>query len=352
MNDSVCDATTQILPFRKWLRQAALSLLIGFAALPGSGAAAALNFEGYQEPDGAITVQHGGDLVDPYFAIRALLMARGAGLNVEEAAAAWIRWLLPRQQNDGRFARYCRLPGGWEACQPADADDALLAIWLELLYDMTTGSTMQPDWQASATAAATYLAGLRHPAHGIYLISHALPVGLFMDNVEIYAAWRAIGLDRRRMGDRRGSLDATRQAARLRMGIEEVFHANPRAPYLVSTQTGAGGSFYPDVVAQIYPVLFDMPMPGRTAKAAMQEWLRAHEKEWLSMMQDHYPWGMVAMAANKAGRCDVGARWVELAAPFRHGSRWNVIEEVAFVALSERAGKKAEQQCKRGKGMP
>ena len=84
-----------------------------------------LDLSGYQDAQGAITVHHQGDAVDPYFAMKALLVAHDAGLDMRATGQAWVNWLLPRQGPDGLFERYCKDGSDWRACQEADADDAL-----------------------------------------------------------------------------------------------------------------------------------------------------------------------------------------------------------------------------------
>src|ERR1700690_339553 len=61
-----------------------------------------------QSPDGAITLNSGGNYVEPYFATKALIVAQDGGLDVHKAAEAWIGWALPRQRPDGLFRRFCR----------------------------------------------------------------------------------------------------------------------------------------------------------------------------------------------------------------------------------------------------
>ena len=52
----------------------------------------------FQAPDGALTLNPGGNYVEPYFATKALIVAQDGGLDVREAAEAWIGWALPRQR--------------------------------------------------------------------------------------------------------------------------------------------------------------------------------------------------------------------------------------------------------------
>lgn len=302
------------------------------------GTAPAAGLEGFQQADGAITVRRDGDLVDPYFATRALLVAHRSGLPVRDAAASWIAWLLPRQGDDGLFHRYCRVGGDWTACRDADADDALLAIWIELLQAMAPDTGPPAAWVRSADLARRRLAGLLDARLGVFLIAPGRDVALFMDNVEIYAALQSTAADLRRMGRPASARARRREAGRLRARIERVFRPAGGGDWRVSTQAVAAGGFYPDVVAQLYPALFGMPEQGATPRARLDDWLARYGTAWLSLGQDHYPWGLVALAAARLGRCDVAMRWADAAAPLRSTDRWNVLEEVALVALRGPAG--------------
>src|SRR5690348_13248313 len=88
----------------------------------------------FQHRDGALALAPNGNYAEPYFATKALLVSGEAGLDVHDASVAWIKWLLPRQRSDGRFDRYCEANGAWTPCGAADADDSMLAMWIQLLY--------------------------------------------------------------------------------------------------------------------------------------------------------------------------------------------------------------------------
>jgi hypothetical protein len=300
-------------------------------------ASATLQLAGYQDAQGAITVAHQGDFVDPYFATRALITARQSGLDISASAQAWIAWLLPRQQADGLFPRFCRQVELWQPCQNADADDALLASWRQLLYLAAPCSGMPPAWQRSAGLAQDALQRLRDPATGIYLISAQNPVGLFMDNAEIYAAQQSVARRQRCMGQLQPARRTQASARALAAAIASVFHPQPHGPWRVSTQPAVSARFYPEHVAQMIPVLFGLPdtLPPRQA---MQQWLQAYGEQWLAGESDPYPWGVVAVAAQAVGEHQSAQRWLAQAAPLRHGARWNVLEEAAFQSLSGTSG--------------
>ena len=142
----------------------------------------------------------------------------------------------------------------------ADADDAMLALWMHLLYAMAPADRLPAEWVATVIAAESYLDTLRDPSSGVYHISRAQPTALFMDNVEIYAAlrqsaaaWRRYGTTHRRAERLAASADT------LALAIDRTFRMGGRSEYMVSTQTRSTPAFYPDAVAQTYPWLIGFP---------------------------------------------------------------------------------------------
>lgn len=287
--------------------------------------------EHYQR-DGAILLETDGNFVDPYFALKALLVAQDGGLDIRGPALAWIQWLLPRQLPDGRFERYCLSSGGeWRACKAADADDALLALWLQMLYRMTSGD-MPAAWRASAAKAENQLAWLYDRKLGIYAVARKNPVGLFMDNVEIYAAMKDISESQTRLGE----LDAARRtqarAQSIASSIVRVFWDKRHRRFRVSTQRQWHRNFYPDAVAQIYPWLAGLPTPNNR-KVAWTEWKRLYGAEWIERKRDPHPWGLIALAGLALNDDDTAACWMAKAAPFRYSRDWNVLEDAVYQTL-------------------
>jgi hypothetical protein len=306
----------------------------GPPAAPGD-----LSLGAYQREDGAITVAAGGDLVDPYFAARALLAAEALGADARRPARAFIRWLLPFQEDDGRFPRLCRRGARFEPCARADADDALLALWMELLVRFAPAGELPTRWGDSLRRADAHLRGLLDEESGVHVLSQELPVGLLMDNVEVHAALRAIAGHHERRGEETAARAWRARADALAAGIDRTFRAGDG--FRVSTQRprtapGAGAPFYPDRVAQAFPLLADLPAPGGSRAAHWARWIAATRGAWLDPAQADYAWGLVAVVAARMGDRDAVRAWAEHAAPFRGGSRWNVVEEAVLVAIAAR----------------
>ena len=291
-----------------------------------------LSTEHYQRASGAIVLETDGNFVDPYFALKALLTAQDEGLDIRRPALAWIEWLLPRQLPDGRFQRYCLEAGEtWRACKAADADDALLALWLQLLYLMAPDE-MPAAWRASATKAEEQLAWLYDHKLGIYAVSRKTPVGLFMDNVEIYGALKDIALSQKRLREPEAAQQTQARAQAMANSIVRVFWDKKHGRFRVSTQRHWRRDFYPDAVAQTYPWLLGLPTPN-DRNIEWSDWKRRYGSVWMERRRDPHPWGLVALTAMTLGDDDTAACWMVKAAPFRYSSDWNVLEEAAYQAL-------------------
>lgn len=292
----------------------------------------------YQASDGALVLQTDGDYVEPYFATKALLVAQDTGLDVRDAGLAWIRWGLAHQRKDGRFERFCRKrKENWHACGAADADDSMQALWLQLLYRLAPNSGIPPEWQSSVQKTHKQLAKLRNRRLGIYHVSGNNHAMLFMDNVEVYSALKDIAQAQRRFGDQAAANATDDDAEKLASAIKHVFwdgHHHWFRPSIEKTKP----AFYPDVVAQVFPWLADLPVPGEDERTAWNDWKQKFELAWLETRYDTHPWGLVAVAAMKMGDDGTAACWLSRSEPLRYSARWNLLEEAAFQGLENKLG--------------
>lgn len=291
----------------------------------------------YAQPDGAISVFPDGSYVEPYFAMRALTTAADLGMDTDALSRAYVGWQLGRLAVDGTFKRSCKVAGGgWKSCASADADDAALGLWIELLYRTAGRSALPREWARSAVWASRMLDSLRDPATGVHRISRTLDAALFMDNIEIAASLAAAASTPSAIAD--GTAPQFRRRSRsLRAAVDGVFWDPGARRYRASTQAGAtsGTAFYPDMVAQVYPAIFGFPSPVATPKSIAVNWLRDHGHDWVTQSEREYPWGLVAVAASRTGQRDAVVCWLGRAMSLRHGVRWNVLEETMFQALGQ-----------------
>lgn len=283
------------------------------------GHARSLDLAGFIDGDGAIAVQYQGDTVDPYFAMQALLLAHDNGLDVRTPATRWIEWLLPRQKPDATFDRFCRRGPVWAPCKTADADDALHAMWIRTLAIASARVGDAKRVEKSRRASEAALARLRDPSRGIYLVSPVYPHGLLMDNVEI---WHHA---------------AHRQPA-LARAIEDAFWDAKRGAWRYSTQEASSGdAFYPDAVAQVYPMLLGFPRH----RQAYGPWMRRHRARWLEGTHDDFAWGVVALVAWRAHDTTSTGCWLREVERERRGRHWTVTDEAVLQVLQAEGAKPA-----------
>ncbi|MDE3059906.1 MAG: hypothetical protein KGJ06_02725 [Pseudomonadota bacterium] len=304
--------------------------MVLIAWLPVKAIAEPLDLSAYQEKDGAIVTWRGSGVVDPYFATKALLMAADAGLSIEEPAKAWIAWLLPRQQSNGLFNRYKYDPDkGWQSYDAADADDALLALWIELLYRLAPPGNMSSAWKISIKKAETGLSVLYAKESGIYHVSSTLAAGLLMDNLEIYASFQRIAKEQRRIGLSAQAKDYIARANRLRQDLLNVFRPDKDKPFLISTQPRKESEFYPDKVAQLFSLFYGLE-DRESALHEYRNWIRSNRKEWLSRIRKNYPMGLLAVIALSLEDTDTASCWRNIVLRNHEDILWNVMEESAL----------------------
>lgn len=284
--------------------------------------------KGYLTDSGAITILHSGNSADPYFAMQALLLAHDNGLDISVPAEKFANWLVSQQKLDGTFDRFCLSPSkAWIACKAADADDSLLALWMRLLETMPEQLKKNAAWTKSYATSKKALEYLYQPSRGVYMVSPVYLHGLFMDNLEVWS------LKAHSKQAKPGELD------KLARDIYKLFWQPANNNFLVSTQLEQQTQkpqFYPDHVAQIFPLLVDFPLLPQSAKAYYKNWMRMHRAEWLRHGETDYPWGILAVLAIRQGDEQSARCWLREAVAMRHSGRWAVTDEAAFLILSSR----------------
>ena len=302
-----------------------LSLMIALLAGLTNPAVAAplLDLSGYSDADGAITVLYHGDSSDPYFAMQALLLAHENGMDISLPANKFADWLVSRQKPDGTFDRFCRSDGAnWASCKTADADDSLLAIWMKLLETMPAQMKANFVLAKSHAISKKALDHLFQPSRGIYMVSPVYMHGLFMDNLEVWSQKSYLA----RPGHQA-------DADKLARAIQSTFWEPVDKRFLVSTQLeqrAAKPAFYPDRVAQIFPLLMAFPLLPEDPATYYRNWMHLYRAEWLIQGKTDYPWGLLAVLALQQKDKASVACWLRESRSLRHSSRWAVTDETAY----------------------
>ena len=308
----------------------------------------------YLRPDGAIMTLTSGELVDPYFPTKALLIAHDSGMDVSKLATQWINWMIARQEPSGLFSRYCFKQGEttYTSCAVADADDSMMAMWVELLYRMSPRGGMPAAWRESADKAEYILNTLYNPQATVFMISKANQVGLLMDNLEIYSAFKRIEREAVRQSEGKKSIEYRGKAAQLAIGILGQFWDPAKKRFIASTQKRTVDEFYPDKVVQMMPLMsgFELPKPLSESRF-YSDWMKQHRKEWFSLIGKEYPWGLLAVLAVERKDYAVAGCWLKQSEPSRHSKTWNVMDEAAFQIVSWKLENKKfdKKKCAGGK---
>lgn len=296
---------------------------------PSSHAASApkLSLAGYAADSGVISILYKGETVDPYFTLQALLLAHENGLDISPYAEKWADWMLQRQKPDATFDRFCLVGPVWAPCKTADADDALLALWMKFLDTMPAKMKANPSWRKSYQASAATLLRLRD-GRGIYLVSPVYQHGLFMDNLEVwsYKPTRQVGRHEQNVG-------------KFAEAIHAVFWDRQDQRFLVSTQPEqkhVTPSFYPDHVAQIFPLTVDFPLLPIDKSVYYKRWMRQHRALWLRQVETDFAWGLIAIIAMQQRDFESGQCWLRATAKYRHTPHWTVTDEVALQILKQK----------------
>jgi hypothetical protein len=328
------------LRFKKILCLLLLLMLFMLLMLPGCIAQTApapdehLPFSDFIMADGALTVFAQGDYVEPYTAIKALIIAQRLGVDVHAAAEAFADWILPFQQTNGPFPRICRSGGNrWLACGPTDADDSLAVLWCALSSEVLPEKRVL---DASCQRALDNLATLWEPQKQTFRAMFGGPASYFADNVEVMMFLQRLRTDREAftrhvaMLEKLPSQQLMQEALQRNYGYVPDLRLEPKNASVPPTPY----AFYPYAVAPIYPMIYDLRI-GAEREHDWRRWKYRYGKQWLAGSVDHFPWGLIAWAAYKAGdRASAGA-WLNHSAQWKRDGRWNIIEEGVQLGLSK-----------------
>ena len=323
--------------FKLLLRACALACAFAAGGL-AAAAAPSLVLEGYSDETGVISVLHGGDSADPYFAMQALLLAHDNGMDITATASKFADWLVVRQKPDGTFDRFCRNDvKKWNSCNTADADDSLLALWLRLLETMPEKLSKNPVWLKSYAISKASLERLLQPSLGVYMVSPLILHGLFMDNLEVWS-----------LKAQQKSPAQRAEASKLAQAIHKTFWIPADKHFMVSTQLeqrAQASAFYPNQVAQIFPLLVDFPLLPAEVGPYYRSWMKAYRAQWLAHGKADYPWGLLAVLALRQNDTASASCWLREATPLRHSSRWAVTDEASHQILTSKGLRSAPKNA-------
>ncbi|MDO5626225.1 MAG: hypothetical protein Q4G71_16245 [Pseudomonadota bacterium] len=277
----------------------------------------------FRTADGSYVVTVGGDVTDPYFVNKALIIALESGMDVRVPVVAWLKWLLPRQRGDGGFDRFCGARDGrWRACMAADADDAMAATVIHLIALAARQGLLPPPLARQALTASrkarTLLDRLLDSSNGLYRVFADRPVFYLMDNAEVHAALVAAR--------------DTAQADKLVQAMRKGFFVGGRWHPAIPAYDKA--SFYPHVLSHSY--LWQGAIADRASAASdMAGWLSQHSDAWLSRQGDRFAWGLVAWNISALAPAEAGC-WRQSIRPWSGRVGWTVLDAFVDQALESK----------------
>lgn len=305
---------------RSWFKSMLGGLMLGASVLALAAPAAP---QAFRTADGAYTTEVGGDIVDPYFVNKALIIALEAGLELPDEARGWLAWLLPRQRRDGGFDRFCGARSGhWVACLEADADDSMAATTIHLVELVRRKGWLLPAQQARALRAqrraAILLRSLRDPDDGLYHAFAHTRAQYLMDNLEVHAALRISGQD----------AAATELLQAIRTHFQGPAGWRPSRPDLPVE------AFYPHALARTFLWRSGIMSPAEAA-ADEAAWLAQYSRTWLDRDTDPYAWGLVAWDIHELAPIEA-ACWRASVRVDPATVGWTVLDAYIDAALQQR----------------
>lgn len=271
-----------------------------------------------QGGDGQIYMngEKAGD-INPYFSCHAalgLLESTGSLAPSDADIAAvrdYLNWHTARLiESGGITGTYRYTDGSLVRTKKADSVDAYLGTYLELLgkYALTCGSAKTLEhWDDGVSLAVSTLRKLTFGS--LTNVSFKNDTQYMMDNLEVWkglcvleSCFQAGVLPEKGLSQIRADADAMRQG--LESAVTEVFWNGELGCWRVTPDDSGfdGEKFYPDGIAQIYPLIFGFPVENGERQAQLYRQF-TDKFAWQEIRSDGktFLWAMTSLAAANAG---------------------------------------------------
>jgi len=113
-------------------------------------------------------------------------------------------------------------------------------------------------------------------------------------------------------------------AEKLAENIRRAFW-NPTTGFRVSTQDHSDHGFYPDEIAQLFPLLAKFSVPGVSNSTRYTQMDEEKPRGLVAPRRVGFSMGLIALIAQNADDRKTVLCWCARAGPFRHGKHWNVL---------------------------
>ncbi len=323
-------------------------LIVRAPGRPADGAVRVHQSPGHVDPQGGAWHQ-----VSAYQVNLGMIGALRVSPSLRPAAAAWLRWQARHMEVAGlgvargvvldHWLRASDLaestcPAGMAPalCNHVDAFDSTAALMLLMAdtYAATTGDTAllrEPAMRQALEAAAGALIRLTQP-DGLTWAKPTHPVAYLMDAVEVVAGWRAWARIQRDVLAQPASADISLDfVRRVDAALHDRLWDAKSGLWRVSADAVAPrlDRWYPDAVAQAWPLLWSAGLDAQASARAVEAWRRAAREwrgnaDWAARNVDPagFWWPAVAVAAHCTGDTSSARTWVR-----RARARWLSPEE-------------------------
>jgi hypothetical protein len=273
--------------------------------------------------DGSIL--YSADTINPYYGNLA-----AAGLvkvpSLSAKVTIWIQWVIDHLNKvdkwglTGTICDHSYSAGKATSLNDADSTDSYAATFCSLVYQYyLVGGINVKSFIASLIFQLDSIGQVivrTQQSDGLTFAKPDYPIKYLMDNCEAYRGLRDLA-------SLTGSLKATMlqifynaQADKMLQGILNMWHSSPGVWMTDKDALSLDMTkWYPDAVAQLYPMLYGVVFPSETkAKIAYGKFIGAWPTwETLSFNnQDEFPWCQVAYAAALMGDTDRANKYIKV----------------------------------------
>jgi hypothetical protein len=231
------------------------------------------------------------------------------------------RWILA----DGTQETMCPPDIDARHCKQIDATDSTIAsLFLMAKAYLDNGGDpallREPAVRLALERSASALIKLRQP-NGLSWAKRSHPVAYLMDAVEVAAGWRALAYVQDHVWAQPPAAQTSRDRAQVASSaVEQLLWDSGAALWRVSLDAGSPDTshWYPDTMAQAWPLLWSTPSQPAGYSASRAAWPRAaarwrtNDNAWQSRNVDPagFWWPAAAVAAHCVGDSTAAVDWV------------------------------------------
>lgn len=284
-----------------------MSALPNLTGIPGEQRKYLLSL---QDETGAIAQTPEQAQTVPYFANMAALSML-SWRDGQAAVRRYLQWYVTHLNSRDRFGLtgtvydYVRSGGQWVATNNYDSADSYAATFLSLVLAYSRASGDQQfmrQYSEQLVSIAEVLIKLQD-SDGLMWAKPGYYVKFLMDNSENYRGLADAAELMRQLGNEELARRYDQAAGQVAQGIEQRLWSSKRQSYAWALYgrwwaRQPVDRWYPDTIAQVYPIVFGVvPADGPRAEVLYQ-YLNDHYPNWVSgEFDDRFPWAILALVA-------------------------------------------------------